>query len=117
MSQFSNTASSNSIIQVSAVPCQLTSITVYNPNSIDVWIKFQDSTDTSSAATGSTSVYKRLVPAQSQIIDQCGSGNNEDPDALWSFQFGMTYKIVTGYLHGNTTPPTTVCEVYLQVKP
>lgn len=117
MAQFSNTALSNSVVSVQSGPCQLTSYSIYNPNTTDIWVKFQDSADTTSAATGITSVYKVLVPASSQVIDRCDSGQSIDPDGMWAFATGMTCKCVTGYLHGNTTPPTTPIEIYIQTKP
>jgi hypothetical protein len=118
MSQYKNESLSASMVDVNVDvdACQLTGYTIYNPNSTDVWIHFHDSHDVSSAATGSTSAYKVLCPANSQVVENCETGTS-DPDGFWAFQTGMTIKAVTGFADTNNTPPSSAVSVWLQIKP
>lgn len=115
--QYTNLSVSSSMILAQSGACQLTGYTIYNPNTTDVWLKFYDSTDVTSAATGTTATYKVLIPAGSQVIEYVDSGNTTDPDGMWAFANGITLKCVTGYLVANGTAPTTAIEIYLQIKP
>lgn len=119
MSQFKTEALSASMVDVNADlrSCQLTGYTIYNPNSTDVWIHFHDSHDVTSAATGSTSAYKLLIPSNSQVVEYVNSGTQDDPDGMWSFQTGITIKAVTGFADTNNTPPSTAVSVWLQIRP
>lgn len=102
------------MVSVSDTPCQLTGYTIYNPNTVDVWIKFHDSTNTTSAATGITSAYKLMIPAKQQLVEYIG--NTDDADGMWAFVMGLTIKCVTTYT-GTPETPLLPIEIYMQTKP
>jgi len=122
MSQYPSTSNptntiSSSMVLIQSGACQLTGFTIYNPNSTNVWLHFKDSSDVSSAATGSTSCYKLLIPAENQIVAYVNSGTSDDPDGIWSFASGITVKAVTGFADSNNTAPSTPISVWFQIRP
>lgn len=117
MSQTKLSNVSSSLVLAQSGACQLTGYGIYNPNSSDVWVHLRDSTDVSSAATGGTSTFKILVPADDQVVMSTPSGTTTDPDGFWAFANGITVKVVTGYADTNNTPPSTAVDIFIQTKP
>jgi hypothetical protein len=77
--------------------------TIYNPNSVDVYVKVFDATSSGVVSVGTTAptISPLLIPATSQVVLE-NQGHSQ-----FRFASGLHYFVVTGIADSSTANPTS----------